>query len=389
MVSTAAPGVGATEIQLRPSAGMLICLFCRHEWSEARIDETIVNGDLTALRGTTVGSGASDIDTAADTLITMKCAGCGAEVVVNTAEQMGARCHWCRHVLTVNEQVPNGAVPDAVLPFKITHADTMAKIHELRGQATTVRRSSVRARFQRCGSASTPRRTRRCATSWARWSTGPPRPRSPARARAGATACPAARGRARGDAEGRARRDAQARRRAAHRTAASRPDPRRVLRRPAAHRRHRPVLHDGRPAGPPARRRPPAHAGVLFLDNPIGRASASYLLELQFGVARALGVQLVYTTGLFDAGALSAFPLVIRLRNDADLRAGRKYLSVDARIATVLDALAEADGTGRVEATRVFRRPGHSLIDRRERYGTVPSMAVGVPLAPIIGLTPS
>ena len=53
----------------------------------------------------------------------MKCGGCGAEVVVNTAEQMGARCHWCRHVLTVNEQVPNGAVPDAVLPFKITHDD--------------------------------------------------------------------------------------------------------------------------------------------------------------------------------------------------------------------------------------------------------------------------
>jgi hypothetical protein len=96
---------------------------------------------------------------------------------------------------------------------------------------------------------------------------------------------------------------------------------------------------------------------VLFLDNPIGRASAGYLLELQFGVARALGVQLVYTTGLFDAGALSAFPLVVRLRNDADLRAGRKYLSVDDRVARHLAALPEPDGTGRVAATRVFRRP--------------------------------
>jgi hypothetical protein len=102
-------------------------------------------------------------------------------------------------------------------------------------------------------------------------------------------------------------------------------------------------------------RRP--HAGVLFLDNPIGRASAGYLLELQFGVARALGVQLVYTTGLFDAGALSAFPLIIRLRNDADLRAGRKYLSVDAQIGRAIDALDEPDGSGRVAATRVFRRP--------------------------------
>ena len=128
------PQCGATEIQLRPSAGMLICLFCRHEWSEARIDETIVEGDLTELRGTTIGSGASDIDTDADSLITMKCGGCGAEVVVNTAEQMGARCHWCRHVLTINEQVPNGAVPDAVLPFSITHDVAMTKIREFAGK---------------------------------------------------------------------------------------------------------------------------------------------------------------------------------------------------------------------------------------------------------------
>lgn len=98
-----------------------------------------------------------------------------------------------------------------------------------------------------------------------------------------------------------------------------------------------------------------AHAGVLFLDNPIGRASAGYLLELQFGVAQALGVQLVYTTGLFDAGALSSFPLLVRLRNDADLRAGRKYLSVDERVTrSVPDA--DAPG-GRITAARVYRRP--------------------------------
>ncbi|MEU6699201.1 hypothetical protein [Pseudonocardia sp. NPDC046786] len=97
-----------------------------------------------------------------------------------------------------------------------------------------------------------------------------------------------------------------------------------------------------------------AHAGVLFLDNPIGRASAGYLLELQFGVAQALGVQLVYTTGLFDAGALSGFPLLIRLRNDADLRAGRKYLSVDERITR---SLPEGEGGGRITAARVYRRP--------------------------------
>jgi hypothetical protein len=98
------------------------------------------------------------------------------------------------------------------------------------------------------------------------------------------------------------------------------------------------------------------HSGVLFLDNPIGRASAGYLLELQRVVAAALGVQLIYTTGLFDAGALSEFPLIVRLRNDADLRAGRKYLSVDATIRNHLDDLAEPDGTSHLSATRLFTK---------------------------------
>ncbi|WP_236791227.1 hypothetical protein [Amycolatopsis sp. GM8] len=100
------------------------------------------------------------------------------------------------------------------------------------------------------------------------------------------------------------------------------------------------------------------HSGVLFLDNPIGRASAGYLLELQRVVAEALGVQLIYTTGLFDAGALSEFPLIVRLRNDADLRAGRKYLSVDATIRTHLDELTEPDGTSHLSATRLFTKSG-------------------------------
>lgn len=98
------------------------------------------------------------------------------------------------------------------------------------------------------------------------------------------------------------------------------------------------------------------HAGVLFLDNPIGRANADYLLDLQRSVAEALGVQLVYTTGLFDENALGQFPLIIRLRNDADLRAARKYLVVDELIRNRLDRLAPEDGTGRLSAARVFTR---------------------------------
>ncbi|MFJ7160157.1 hypothetical protein ACIQUQ_35095 [Streptomyces sp. NPDC101118] len=100
------------------------------------------------------------------------------------------------------------------------------------------------------------------------------------------------------------------------------------------------------------------HAGTLFLDNPIGRANATYLLELQRAVSDALGVQLLYTTGLFDTTALAEFPLVIRLRNDADLRAGLKYISVEEHLRPGLP-VPDPEGEqvhGEITATRMFRR---------------------------------
>jgi hypothetical protein len=107
------------------------------------------------------------------------------------------------------------------------------------------------------------------------------------------------------------------------------------------------------------------HAGTLFLDNPIGRANASYLLELQRAVADALGVQLIYTTGLFDTTALAEFPLVVRLRNDADLRAGLKYISVEEHLRPGLPQPDPEipEGLGQIHATRVFRKPADAPPD--------------------------
>jgi hypothetical protein len=101
------------------------------------------------------------------------------------------------------------------------------------------------------------------------------------------------------------------------------------------------------------------HAGTLFLDNPIGRANATYLLELQRAVADALGVQLLYTTGLFDTTALAEFPLVIRLRNDADLRAGLKYISVEEHLRPGLPRQPQAGEAvhSEITATRMFKKP--------------------------------
>lgn len=125
------PKCGATDIRHRPGSDMLVCLYCRNEWHGRRIEEEFGFGTgHDELEGTIIASGARDIEADAAHLMSFKCAGCGAEVTVNTENAMTARCHWCRHVFGVNEQVANGAVPDAVLPFHIRKDDAVARIRQ-------------------------------------------------------------------------------------------------------------------------------------------------------------------------------------------------------------------------------------------------------------------
>ncbi len=125
------PKCGSTEVRHRPGSDRLICLYCRHEWSATRVEEAFGLGEgIADLRGTQIASGARDIAADAASLRSYKCGGCGAEVVINTETAMTARCHWCRHGLGVNEQIDDGAVPDAVLPFHIEKEDAVARIRQ-------------------------------------------------------------------------------------------------------------------------------------------------------------------------------------------------------------------------------------------------------------------
>ncbi|MCR6496507.1 hypothetical protein LJB71_09950 [Thermomonas sp. S9] len=125
------PRCGASDIRQKPGSDLLICLYCRHEWQGQRVEEAFGLGEgIDQLHGTVIASGARDIDAGSSDLVSFKCAGCGAEVTVNTEAGMTARCHWCRHVFGVNEQIENGAVPDAVLPFHIKKDDAVARIRQ-------------------------------------------------------------------------------------------------------------------------------------------------------------------------------------------------------------------------------------------------------------------
>lgn len=142
------PKCGATDIRHRAGSDRLVCLYCRHEWAATRVEETFGLGEgIAELRGTQRASGARDIDADAEHLRSYKCAGCGAEVVINTETAMTARCHWCRHVLGVNEQTDNGAVPDAVLPFHITKDDAVARIRQFVGKRQLFALKAFKAEF--------------------------------------------------------------------------------------------------------------------------------------------------------------------------------------------------------------------------------------------------
>ena len=82
--------------------------------------------------------------------------------------------------------------------------------------------------------------------------------------------------------------------------------------------------------------------GVLILDNPVGTCSSVPLLDLQLHIARAMGVQLVYTTGVHDHDALATFPNTVRLRNaHRDRLTGDHHVTVEGVVEGTRIALRE------------------------------------------------
>lgn len=122
------PKCGSTDISLNAQTGLLRCNFCRYEFKPEKVEG--LETDITKLEGEIVGSGTQDIDENSKDMVTIKCTSCGAEVIIDTSETTQARCHWCRNYLSINEQIPNGAVPDVVLPFKLKKDEARQEIEK-------------------------------------------------------------------------------------------------------------------------------------------------------------------------------------------------------------------------------------------------------------------
>lgn len=136
------PKCGATEISLNPNTGKLRCSFCRHEFDYEKPEG--LDQDIKNLEGIVMGSGTQDIVADTKDVMTFKCSSCGAEVVIDTSSSLQARCHWCRNTLSLNQQIPNGAVPDVVLPFSVTKDIAKEQIEKFVGK----RRFFAAKRFQ-------------------------------------------------------------------------------------------------------------------------------------------------------------------------------------------------------------------------------------------------
>jgi len=121
------PKCGSADVMLQPGTGMLQCNFCRAVFESGQKEGPV---DAAALVGERIGSGAANITQPDNTHVTIKCQGCGSEVVIDINETMSSRCHWCRQVLSIENQIPNGAVPDLVLPFLLSKQQAQEKIQE-------------------------------------------------------------------------------------------------------------------------------------------------------------------------------------------------------------------------------------------------------------------
>jgi hypothetical protein len=94
------------------------------------------------------------------------------------------------------------------------------------------------------------------------------------------------------------------------------------------------------------------------MDNPFGKASRASFITLQREVAKRLGIQLVYLTGINDLEALRCFPNVVRCDNTRyDRRSGQRLIE-----------LADTEETAALlSAVRIARR--EPLAERSEESG--------------------
>lgn len=130
------PSCGGSDIKLDDKTGQLKCLSCR---TYIVHDSANKSGSVDILNDRIIDEGAKKIIDD-KSMITMQCSACGSKLSINTEEATSARCPWCRHILSVTDKQPNGAIPDLILPFKVTRRRAAQLISDYMGKNTRLGR---------------------------------------------------------------------------------------------------------------------------------------------------------------------------------------------------------------------------------------------------------
>lgn len=117
------PNCGASDAEYDISAGGLRCAKCRTVFASPKINTL---GGVDELVGEIKSDGANDIEEN-DFVVTFRCPSCGANVMLGKDAE-DAKCHWCRHSLKTAQRIPNGSMPDMVLPFKLTRKEALSRM---------------------------------------------------------------------------------------------------------------------------------------------------------------------------------------------------------------------------------------------------------------------
>ena len=139
------PNCGSYQLKYNEKLGKIFCSFCNNTFEPKEIEG--IETDLKELTTQRIGSGALDINPEFNNIMTFKCPSCGAEVFFDTKSSTQTKCHWCHSILTINERIPNGAVPDVILPFKITKEEAMEEINKFVDNKRFFARSDFKNNF--------------------------------------------------------------------------------------------------------------------------------------------------------------------------------------------------------------------------------------------------
>ena len=111
------PQCGSKELNLNKETQKLVCAHCGKE-----LENIKPNDD------SKIDEGLKELDKESSKIVTLKCDGCGAEIVADLSTIEEVRCVWCRNIMTINSKTTEGLASSSILPFTVSKEEAVNRI---------------------------------------------------------------------------------------------------------------------------------------------------------------------------------------------------------------------------------------------------------------------